>query len=218
MAINKNTNERFNYNKAQKTNKNFMYKDLRRANCYNSDFSGSNFNYASFRGAHFKSCDFFGCSFEWAEFIASNLKKSKFKKATFKDVVFEAVNLDGADFTGAKFENAIFIDTDISKAINLEFSEEEVTILDSMPELNGSAELIKALNHAMTNEHIKKSRVLDTKEGNINSISVMRLLDKFNEKALISGLNIAYDRIDKDFCTLSYIIKSIERYGKEGLL
>ncbi|MGL4570802.1 MAG: pentapeptide repeat-containing protein [Clostridium sp.] len=218
MAVNKSTNDRFNYNKAQKTNKNFMYKDLRRANCYNSDFSGSNFNYASFRGAHFKSCDFFECSFEWAEFIASNLKKSKFKKTTFKDVVFEAVNLDGADFTGAKFENVIFLDTDISKAVNLKFKDDQVTILEEMPVLEISEKLESAIKLAMTNEFIKKSRVLDTKDGDINAISVMRLLENFKEKALIEGLNIAYDRIDKDFCTLSYIIKSLERYAKEGLL
>ena len=218
MAVNKSTNDRFNYNKAQKTNKNFMYKDLRRANCYNSDFSGSNFNYASFRGAHFKSCDFFECSFEWAEFIASNLKKSKFKKTTFKDVVFEAVNLDGADFTGAKFENVIFLDTDISKAVNLKFKDDQVTILEEMPVLEISEKLESAIKLAMTNEFIKKSRVLDTKDGAINAISVMRLLENFKEKALIEGLNIAYDRIDKDFCTLSYIIKSLERYAKEGLL
>ena len=47
-----NVSERFNYNNAQKTNKNFMYKDFRRSNCYNCDFSGSNFNFASFKSMH----------------------------------------------------------------------------------------------------------------------------------------------------------------------
>lgn len=29
---------------------------------------------------------------------------------------------------------------------------------------------------------------------------------------------MAKERIDKDFCTLSYIIKAISNYAKEGLL
>lgn len=218
MAINKKTNDRFHYNNAQKTNKNFMYKDLRRANCYNSEFSGSNFNFASFRGAHFKSCDFFGCTFEWTEFIGSNLKKSKFKKAEFKNVVFEGVNLEGVDFDGAKFKKVIFLNTDISNAVNLEFKDKDVMILDKFPKLEISEKLQDAIDKAMTNEHIKKSRVLDTKDREINTVSIMRLQDNFNEKALVEGLKIAAERIDRDFCTLSYLIKSIEKYREEGLL
>ena len=51
----------------------------------------------------------------------------------------------------------------------------------------------------------------------INPISIMILLEKFSEKNLISGLNILADRLDRDFCTLSYITKCIETYGKEGI-
>lgn len=218
MAINKKTNERFHYNNGKKTNKNFMYNDFRRANCYNSEFSGSNFNFASFRGAHFKSCDFFGCTFKWTEFIGSNLKKSKFKKAEFKNAIFEGVNLEGVDFDGAKFKNVIFLNTDISKAVNLKFKDEEVKILDDFPKLDLSLELMTSLNKAMDNEYIKKSRVLDTKEGKINTVSIMRLMENFNEKSLIQGLKIASERIDRDFSTLSYLIKAMERYREEGLL
>ena len=216
--MNKNSNTKFNYNKAQKTNKNFMYNDLRRSNCYNTDFSGSNFNFASFRGAHFKSCDFFACTFHSAEFIASNLKKSKFKKAIFQNTIFEAVNLDGVDFSGAEFKNVIFIATDLSKANNLEFLEKDVKIFDTMPELEISEQLEEAINLAMENEFIKKSRVLDTKEGNINPISVMILLENFKEKFLIEGLKMISKDLEKDFCTLSYIIKLLKKYQKEGLI
>nr|WP_084748711.1 pentapeptide repeat-containing protein [Clostridium mediterraneense] len=195
-----------------------MYNDLRRSNCYNTDFSGSNFNFASFRGAHFKSCDFFACTFDSAEFIASNLKKSKFKKAIFQNTIFEAVNLDGVDFSGAEFKNVIFIATDLSKANNLEFSEKDVKIFDTMPELKISEQLEEAINLAMENEFIKKSRVLDTKEGNINPISVMILLENFKEKFLIEGLKMISKDLEKDFCTLSYIIKLLKKYQKEGLI
>lgn len=54
MAINKNKNGNFFYNNADKSNKNFMYSNLTRANCYNCDFSNSHFEFSSLRGAHFK--------------------------------------------------------------------------------------------------------------------------------------------------------------------
>lgn len=209
--------ENLKYNNTQKTNKNFMYRDLKRSNCYNTNFSGSNFSFASFRGAHFKSCDFFDCKFEWTEFIGTNLKKSKFKKSIFKNVVFEGVNLDGVDFLDAKFENVILVNTNIEKAKNL-FLPEETRVFEIMPELNISDSLKKAINLAMENKFIKNSRTLDTKEGEINPISVMLLLENFNEKSLIKGLNLMNEKVEKDFSTLSYIIKTIKGYAKLGLL
>ena len=209
--------ENLKYNNTQKTNKNFMYRDLKRSNCYNTNFSGSNFSFASFRGAHFKSCDFFDCKFEWTEFIGTNLKKSKFKKSIFKNVVFEGVNLDGVDFLDAKFENVILVNTNIEKAKNL-FLPEETRVFEIMPELNISDSLKKAINLAMENKYIKNSRTLDTKEGEINPISVMLLLENFNEKSLIKGLNLMNEKAEKDFSTLSYIIKTIKCYAKLGLL
>lgn len=218
MAINKKIDDRFNYNNVQKLKKNFMYKDLRRGNCYNCDFSESNFNFSSFRGAHIKSSNFYGCTFKGAEFIATNFKKSKFKKAKFEDVIFESVNLEGVDFTGAEFKNTIFVGTDISKAINLNLVDSEVTIYEEMPKLEISEKLENAIKLALENNFIKKSRVLDTKEGNINPISVMRLLQHFKEKDLADGLNIMSERLDKDFCTLSYIIKALQTYQRQGLM
>lgn len=209
--------ENLKYNNTQKTNKNFMYRDLKRSNCYNTNFSGSNFSFASFRGAHFKSCDFFDCKFEWTEFIGTNLKKSKFKKSIFKNVVFEGVNLDGVDFLDAKFENVILVNTNIEKAKNL-ILPEETRVFEIMPELNISDSLKKAINLAMENKFIKNSRTLDTKEGEINPISVMLLLENFNEKSLIKGLNLMNEKVEKDFSTLSYIIKTIKGYAKLGLL
>lgn len=218
MNINKKSEDRFNYNNIQKIKKNFMYKDLKRSNCYNSDFSESNFDFTSLRGAHFKSCNFYGCSFKSAEFIATNLKKSKFKKAKFENVIFDAVNLEGVDFKGATFKNVIFLNTDISKASNLTYLESEVKIYDSMPEIEISDKLKDAINLAMTNEHIKKSRVLDTKDGQINNISIMILLQRFKERSLIDGLNLIAEMLDKDFWTLSYIIKLLQSYQAKGLL
>lgn len=208
----------FKYNKAEKRNKNFMYMDFRRGNCYNCDFSCSNFSYASFRGAHFKSCDFFECKFDSTEFIGSNLKKSKFKKSKFKNVIFERVNLDGVDFSGATFENVIFINSDISKTSGMKFKEDEVKIYEDMPSFEISDSLKEAALKALKNKYIKKSRVLDTKEGDLNTLSLIRLLENHKENMLIEGLKLSAEKIDRDFCTLSYIDKAITKLKNEGLL
>ena len=57
---------------------------------------------------------------------------------------------------------------------------------------------------------IKKSRVLDTKDGNLNGLSFMILSEKFDESTLIEGMNYIKLEIDKEFHTLSYIIRLIE--------
>ncbi|XZK73989.1 pentapeptide repeat-containing protein [Clostridium perfringens] len=195
-----------------------MYMDFRRGNCYNCDFSYSNFSYASFRGAHFKSCDFFECKFDSTEFIGSNLKKSKFKKSKFKNVIFEGVNLDGVDFSGATFENVIFINSNISKTSGMKFKEDEVKIYEDMPSFEISDSLKEAALKALENKYIKKSRVLDTKEGELNTLSLIRLLENHKENMLIEGLKLSAEKIDRDFCTLSYIDKAITKLKNEGLL
>ncbi len=217
MAVNKKVSSSFNYDKAQKLNKNFMYQDLKRSNCYDSDFSGSNFDYTSFRGAHFKSCNFYECTFRSAEFVGTNFKKSKFKKARFENAVFDSVNLEGTDFRGAVFINTIFLSTDLKKAAYLNLEKADVRIFDEMPELTISAELKAAINKAMENEYIKASRTLDTKTGEISPLSMMILLEKFDEQTLIKGLDLLGKKLDKGFCTLSYIINYLKNGEKQGV-
>lgn len=216
--MNKKPDMSLKYNKTSKMNKNFMYQDLKRSNCFNCDFSKSNFNFTSLRGAHFKSCNFFGCTFKSAEFVGANLKGTRFTRAKFEDTIFEGAKLEKTDFTGATFKNTVFVNTDLSKATNLNFKEGEVRVFDKMPELEISEKLENAIRKAMENEFVKKSRTLDTKDGDINTISVMLLLEKFRERRLIEGLGILSEKVDRDFCTLSYIIKSLERYKDQGIL
>lgn len=218
MAINKRSAGGFNYDKAQKQNKNFMYKDLKRSNCYNSDFSGSNFDFTSFRGAHFKSCDFHECTFRSAEFIGANLKKSKFRKARFENVIFDSVNLEEADFRDAVFINTIFIFTDVKKAAYLNILKADVKIYDEMPKLEISEKLEAAIKDAMANEFIKASRTLDTKTGEISPLSIMILLEKFDEETLIKGLDLIAKKLDKSFCTLSYIINYLKGCEEQGMI
>jgi len=218
MAKNENVAGNFNYNKIEKKNKNFMYKNLLRSKCYNSNFSNSNFDYASFRGAHFKACTFFGCTFKWAEFIGTNLKSSVFKNAIFENTVFDSVNLDGANFQDAKFKNTIFLSSNTEKAKNLNLEDLNIRIFHEMPQLEISEELEMAVKNIMKNDYVKKARVFDTKDGDLNVLNLMILLDNFDETTLIKGLNIIEVQLDRDFYTLSYIIKLLKNYQIDGTL
>lgn len=206
------------YNKVQKMNKNFMYQDLKRSNCFNCDFSKSNFNFTSLRGAHFKSCNFYGCTFKSTEFVGSNLKNSRFTNAKFEDTIFEGVKFESVDFKGATFKNVIFVSCDLSKAINIDLKEDQIRIYDKMPELEISEKLKNAINLAMKNKYVKKSRTLDTKDGGINTVNIMILLEKFSENRLIEGLTFFSEKVDREFCTLSYIIKNLQSYKDKGIL
>lgn len=210
MAINRSTPENFYYDNAEKTDKNFIYKNLKRSKCYNCNFSNSHFDYASLRGAHFKKCNFFRCSFKGAEFIGSNLKGCKFKEAYFEDTVFEGANLDNVDFKDAKFKNTIFVGCDISKAKNIKENEKGIRVFETMPEFEIDDNLEQlVLNLMNENQFIKKSRIFDTKEGKINTLTLMILSEKFDNDTLIEGLHYIKYEIDRDFYTLSYIIRLI---------
>ena len=207
MARNQSVTGNFIYNNIEKKGKNFMYKNLERSNCYNCDFSNSNFDYVNFRGAHFKSSNFFKCSFKWAEFIGTNLKGSDFKNATFENTLFDSVNLEGANFKDAKFKNTIFLSTDVKKAKNFDFEQSGIKIYNEMPQFEISEDLRIATENVMRNKYVKAARVLDTKDGDINLINLMILLDNFDEQTLLKGLTIIENQLDCDFYTLSYLIK-----------
>jgi hypothetical protein len=210
MDKNQSTNGNFNFNNIEKKDKNFMYKNLEKSKCYNCDFSNSSFDYVSFRGAHFKSCAFFNCNFKSAEFVATNFKESNFKKATFENAVFDSAKVEGANFKDAKFINTIFLCTDVTKAKHLDINSPGIKILDEMPDIEISDELRSTLTDVMKNKYVKASRVLDTKDGGFNLLNIMILLDNFDEGDLIKGLNIFKAQLDRDFYTLSYIMRFLQ--------
>ncbi|MBZ9634928.1 pentapeptide repeat-containing protein [Clostridium sp. FP1] len=210
MGKNHSVRNNFVYNNIEKKDKNFMYKNLERSNCYNCNFSRSNFDYVTFRGAHFKSCVFSDCTFKWAEFIGTNLKSSDFKDTIFENAIFDSVNLDGADFKDAEFKNTIFLNSDLTKAKNLSIKNSDTKVFSEMPEMEISEDLRIAIVNAMKNKYVKAARVLDTKDGGINVISLMILLENFDEETLIKGLNIMKSELDCDFYTLSYIVKFLK--------
>lgn len=204
------TEGNFNYNNVEKKDKNFMYKNLDRSVCYKCDFSNSKFDYVNFRGAHFKFCTFYKCSFKWAEFIGANLKNSNLKNAVFENTVFDSAKLEGANFKDAEFKNTIFYCTDLQKVKNLDINDPGIRIIKEMPQLDIKNELHEAVLNAMNNRYVKASRVLNTKDGGINFLNIMILLENFDEVTLIKGLNIIAAELNKDFYTLSYIIKYLK--------
>lgn len=210
MATNKTVTGNFNYNNIEKKDKNFMYKNLERSNCYNCDFTASIFDFVSFRGAHFKSTKFFKCSFKYAEFIGTNLKDSDFRNTVFENAIFDSVKLDGANFKDATFINTIFLSTDISKAKKLTVNTPGIRIFEEMPKLEISEELRAAILTAIENKYVKKSRVLDTKDGGLNTLNIMLLLENFTEETIITGLKLIVTKVDREFYTLSYIIKFLK--------
>ena len=80
-----------------------------------------------------------------------------------------------------------------------------------MPEINISSELEEALKNLMENKFVKNSRIFDTKEGNINTLTLMILKENFSEEELIKGFNEIKLQIDRDFYTISYVIRLINK-------
>lgn len=215
-ASNKKVNSAFDLRNSDKQNKNFMYQNIASGKCHRCNFSESNFDFANFRGAAMKDCRFRGCSFKGTEFIGTNLKESDFSNASFENCIFEGAKLMDVNFLGATFINTIFLFTDLDVAKNLDTENEEIRIYNEMPDVEMSEDLKVAYEKAMTNEIIKKSRVLDTKEGKLNHVSVIRLLEHFDDDTLTKGLNAVEAHLDRDFYTLSFIITLIKKLKKTG--
>jgi len=203
-----------NLNHADKKKKSFMYQNLQKSKCYNTDFSSSNFDYTCFRGAHMKSCQFNACTFKGAEFIGANLKDSLFKEAIFEYTVFEGAKLEGVDFKGAKFTHTFIVGSEIDKALNLNITDDGLKIMPEMPVLDIDEKLLLAFEKLMINPYVKKARVLDTKDKTLNTVSVMILLELFSEETLIRTFEELHSHLDRDFYTLSYLIKIIEKIAK----
>ncbi len=201
----------FNYNNADKKNKSFMYQNLQKSKSYNSDFSNSNFDYVCLRGAHLKSCTFDGCTFRGAEFTGTNLKDSTFKNAIFENTVFDGAKLEGVDFRGAQFKNSFFVASQMDNVKYLDVDQPGIRIYSEMPEIEMGEDLRSAIEKLMQNAFVKKSRVLDTKDKTMNTVSVMILIDRFGEERLAKSLEQVEEYLDRDFYTLSYIIKIIDK-------
>ena len=102
-----------------------------------------------------------------------------------------------------------------SLLIYLNLNDPNIKVYEEMPELDLSEELEKAVKNVMKNEFVKKARIFDTKDGSLNTLNLLILLENFNELSIINGLNKIGVELDKPFYTLSYIIKLIKSYQNE---
>ena len=91
-------------------------------------------------------------------------------------------------------------------------SEKEVIVVD---EVADKLKEYMSENNAM---ELKDKEIIDklqnlvlTKEGNINTLTLMILKDNFSEEELIKGFNEIKSQIDRDFYTISYIIRLINK-------
>lgn len=198
-------------NHEDKKNKNFMYQNFTKAKCFGSDFSHANFDYVCFRGAHLKSSNFIGCSFKNAEFIGSNLKDCSLVGAAFENTLFEGARFQDVDFKDATFKNTLLVGCDLTGTKHLAIEAQGLRVYDTMPDIEMSLDLKTAWDQAMANPYVKKSRVFDTKEGQVNTLSLMLLLETFDEVSLIEGLVAMLPHIDRDFYTLSFVTKLIQK-------
>lgn len=204
------------FNNMDKRGKHFQYHNFQKQDYFNTDFSHSNMDFTNFRGAHFKSCNFTACSFKWSSFVGTNLKGSMFANAVFESAVFEGAKLDGADFKLAQFQNVIFVETQIEKAINLDETHPGIRVFEKMPQIQLSDELVSVVQGLLLNQWIKRSRVLDTKDGKINTISMMLLIERYGEAVIIQALRKIEPLLDRDFYTLSYLMKAIDKVLAQG--
>lgn len=199
------------YNNMDKRGKHFQYHNFQKQDYFNTDFSHSNMDFTNFRGAHFKSCNFTACSFKGSSFVGSNFKGSLFAGAVFESAVFEGAKLDGADFKLAQFRNVIFVETATDKALNLDCNQPGIRVFEMMPEIQFNQDLVVVVERLLTNHWVKRSRVLDTKGGRINTISMMLMIEKYGEQVLLEALGQIEPLFDRDFYTLSYVMKAIDK-------
>lgn len=205
------TPKKINYSNRKKLNASFVNNDLKRSNCFGSDFTGSTFDNVSFKGAQFKNCKFIDCTFKNAEFIATNLKNSKFTNAHFEDVIIDSAKLQGVSFEHVTFKNVIIVNSNTQEALDLNITE-GVRLFDLHPVLDISSRLERAIRASKKNEFIKKAGVLDTKDGKVNPMAAMILLEKFSEEELITGFAKLKADVDQDFATLKFIIDTFNSY------
>jgi hypothetical protein len=84
--------------------------------------------------------------------------------------------------------------------------------------LDISKELRSTVENVLKNKYVKHARVLDTKDGGINLLNIIILLENFDEETLIKGLNLIQVQLDREFYTLSYIIRFLKNCESNGTL
>ena len=210
-------NKFFSYKNENREGRNFRYKNFGRSNSYNTRFTRSDFTFVNFEKAIMKYCGFNGATFHGAEFKNTNLKGSRFKGSSFRDTIFYHTNLAKTDFSGAVFENVVFIGTNVRNIQGISQTASGISVHSSIPAVQLTDNLRAALFGTKRNAYIVRSGVLCLDRGDqLFLVNIKRLLDRFTEDELTTGLKLATQQIRTNFYTLSYLIAFFDRAGSQG--
>lgn len=224
--------------------KDFSYSKSYNTNFKKSKFFGNNFNKAilkycnmnncefkfiEFKNTNFRGSKFIGAHFENVIFQNCNLNKCTFKNVTFKNVYYINTSLS----------NVRGISKDNNSLIRINNQNTKVLISD---ELFKSLELCKKNKYIMNSDTLfykKKNRLSNAQKKfektltklerknlqrqrqklhspsiQLNKISIIRLLNVYDEQILSKGLSLAATSINKEFYSLSYFIPYIKKFNK----
>ncbi|OIJ22029.1 hypothetical protein BKP45_04955 [Anaerobacillus alkalidiazotrophicus] len=211
MGRNKLSKGKFNYINMDRRNRNYMYKNFYKSISHGTNFSGSNFNFASLRAAKFTVCSFYKANFYWTEFIGTNIKRSNFESAYFENVTFNSVSFERVNFENAIFKNVKFLNVGLKGVKNFRIEDHDITILNDMPNIVVNQTLNDLIDDLRKNDYIRRSKVLHLKKNRINTLNISILLEYFTDEELIIGLKLAGEKLNKNFSTVSYLIKFIQK-------
>lgn len=191
----------------QKRGRKYINKYFCKSRSFKANFTNAEFRYVNLRGSILTSCCFRNAIFNGVDFLGTNLRRSNFEGVHFKNTIFVGALLDGCNFRNATFENVFFVNTNIKTAKRLNVENPTITVLNEYPNLNISPKLKATLDELKLNEHIFKYKTLHINTRKYNHLSLMILLNTFSEHELIDGLSKANTMLKKDICTVSSLTK-----------
>lgn len=213
MRNKKKINKMFSYTNEDKKEKNFLYKDFAKSESYNTNFAGSNFTGINFLNASMKYCNFYNCSFNFVEFENTKLTGANFEGTHFENVLFKNCKLTRAKFKNATFKNVFFYNTstnNINIKDGIEIITQEKLSFDIDNDLHEMAELCRENILMRKSSPVFKHNKKSEEKYSLNKISILRLRKLFSDKKIIMGLKNANENIEKEFNTLSRLVKFIE--------
>lgn len=198
----------FSYSNKQLENKKFLYKDFEKSKSYNSKFKEVDFVGTSFRAAQFKYCTFIDCVFEESDFIGTNLRGSRFINCSFTNCLFQSTNCNKTQFKNCLYTHCYL---DGNKSSVFQSSTEFTTINIKENPINILPELLKEIENLRTNDYIRRSHTLHSKQKKINYTTLFILLEEYTQEELIELLPHISKYIDREFFTISYLKKLLKK-------
>lgn len=213
MRNKKKTNKKSSYINQKKNMKKFFYKDFSRSESYNTNFTSSEFLGINFLNASMKYCNFNNCTFDFVEFENTKLNGSNFKGAHFRNVLFKNCNLTKTNFNNATFTNVFLYNTSFKNLDNkkgIEIITEEKLNFSIDNELSNVIDLCRKNALMLNSSPIFNQKKKSEEKYFLNKLSIIRLERLFSNEEIIKGFKKTNENIDKEFNTLSRLVKYIQ--------